>query len=252
MSIHDGKDPLKNEMEEYMEYHKQLLAELGKFLELPQDFSIVQCLCRKDIQVLSMSMSVSEWEGFTHKHKIGFSVEQYMPLLMEVIWNFMCKKLEDYYQAKLNQAYLLCPHIVKNTVYLYSVKIFAMPIFKHIGGEYGKGEDRFARILSRHIRDLSGRGPERITVNILGEKCLAICIFGMIPLYVNKYLLANKNSVYIIEDLFTGLIHAAVDHLFIMEYDYIPERLVKINFEQNHIVVLVFTNSAEPALKNEG
>jgi len=236
-----NNDNLKDiyDYQQFLITHGNLMETMQTFYKLPSVFKLTQCICRKDIQLFSMVTSRETWERVKIEYLQSLSVEKYMQLIMEMTCAHMREKVEEYYNAKIDYWCIFRPHIEGDEVCIYSVKIFERPLFRDYGVHNGNSEDRLTRIASSHIRHLTGRGPERITTTILGQY-MVICVFGIIPLYIKKYIFKNSDDLSV-RELLVNLLTDVIDHVFESEYNYIPKKLIKVDFENNLLSAVVIT-----------
>ena len=219
-------------------YHQNLISEMRSHYGLPEVYRLTHSACRKDTQVVSMVTSLEKWEQFRNKYTQITSVQQYTQLIMEMTWEYLQPKLEDFYGAKIKCWYLFGPQIGRNVVRAYSVKLFDTPLFKTIDAHQGNTEDKFASMVSGYIRDLSGKGPERVTVAILDNRYMVICVSGLIPRYIKDYVNSNNDVYLYIQKMMASLLEGAVDYVFQSEYQLVPEKITEVDFKHNDIITL--------------
>lgn len=207
--------------------------------KLPKVFKLSHCFCRKDLQLFVMVTDQDSWEKFRHKYLQAGSVEQYVQWILSMTCEHMRKNVEALYNAQINEWCIFPPQPVGDLVYAYTVKIFDKPIFKGFGAQYGNLEDRLTRIASNHIRHLTGRGPQRITVNILENKYLVLCVFGTIPLFILDYIMTHPANCLYIKDLVANLLDTVIDHIFMTDFNYTPARQLHVDFEKNLTIAII-------------
>ena len=205
---------------------------------LPNIYRLIHCTCRKDTQVVSLVTSLEKWEEFKNRFTKITSVQQYTQLIMELTWEYLQPKLEEHYGAKIKLWYFLGPYIGNNTVYAYSVKLFDTPLFRSVDAHQGNTEDKFASMVSGYIRNLSGKGPERVTVSILDNCYMAVCVSGLLPQYIKNYACSNNDAYFYIQNMMESLLNSAVDYAFQSEYQFVPEKFTEVDFKHNHIITL--------------
>lgn len=219
-------------------YHQNLISEMRSHYGLPEIYRLTHCTCRKDTQVASMVTSLEKWEEFKNRFTKITSVQQYTQLVMEMTWEYLQPKLEEYYGAKIKFWYLLGPYIGKNAVYAYSVKVFDTPLFRAVDTHQGNTEDKLASMVSGYIRDLSGKGPERVTVAIVDNCYMVVSVSGLIPRYMKDYVCSNNAACLYIQNMMASLLNGAVDYAFQSEYQFVPEKFTEVDFKHNHIITL--------------
>ncbi len=249
MMTYDEISAERYEPQQFVNTHGQLMEAMQKQYKLPGVFKLTQCICRKDIQLFLMTTSREKWERVKIEYLQTISVEKYVQFIMEITCSHMREKLEEYYKAKIDFWYMFCPNACPSTindeVCAYSVKIFDRPIFKAVGIHNGNLEDKLTRMASSHIRYLSGRGPERITTAILGNQYMVICVFGIIPLYINNYVSNSCDEGLSVRELLASLLSEVIDHVFHSEYNYIPDKRIKVDFEKNLLIAVVIARQCD-------
>ena len=238
MAEKNNKQQKSYDTQDILVYHQNLLSEMRSHYGLPEVYHLTNSVGRKDTQVISMVTSFEKWEQFKNKYTQITSVQQYIQLVMEITWEYLQPKLEEYYGAKIKSWYLLGPHIGKDAVYAYTVKSFDTPLFKTIDAQQGVTEDKLAGMISGYIRDFSGKGPERVTVAILDKRYMVVSISGLIPRYIKDYVWSNNDACLYIRKMLASLLNGAVDYVFQSEYQLVPEKFTEVDFNHNRIVAL--------------
>lgn len=232
-------------LQELLDYHRNLINKLRICTGLPEVYRFISCACRKDMQVFSMVSPIDRWDEYKNKFNQLFLEQQHDQIIMEMTWEHLKPRLEEYYEEKINFCYLLGPCVGKKNVYAYSIKAFNTQLFRTIDTYQGNNEDKFTSMISGYIRKLSGRGPERITVAILDNLYISVCVFGLIPQYIIDFAYNNKNAYLDIKDMLKSLINKAVNFVFQSEYGFIPYIITEVDFKYNRIISLAFIKPSD-------
>lgn len=220
-------------------YHQGLIDEIRKNSLISEVYQLISCSCRKDAQLFFMTVPLEAFEKINKRFSKVISMKQYTQLITELLWEFLKPKLEEYYGSTINKWYFIGPCIEKNNIYAYSVKFFETSLFKNIGVHNGNMEDKLASIISGYIRDMNGRGPERVTVYIMDNEYLIVSTYGLVPKYVKDYVFKHSDSAYHVENMICTLINEAVEYACHLEKQFISQKFTEIYLQNNHALVLV-------------
>jgi len=97
-------------------------------------------------------------------------MQQHKQLALDVMKELFLPKLELYCACPITHCYLFNPQYKKGYIYSFFIEIFQSAIFKLIDSQQAYTEERLSNTLSRHIKSLNGRGPEKITTAVLDNR----------------------------------------------------------------------------------
>ena len=93
-----------------------------------------------------------------------------------------------------------------------------------------------ANLLSRCIRELNGRGPERVVAYIYEDRFILFVVAGLVSSFLRECAEDDENVEASIHKIMELLISRSLDFVCSKEYDVIPEKFIDVNLSQNQIV----------------
>jgi uncharacterized protein YbcI len=232
-------------------YHQGLMQKMQADFGFPGITRLTQCSFRKDIQVFTMEVLKKDWNILETQFLQNTSMQQYLHFVMEITWNHLKPQLEEFYESEIKLWYLLGPASATDLVYTYSVKLFMDPLFKTGDTSQGAIEDKCTSMISGYIRELSGRGPERVTVVILDDQYMVVCIYGLISRYMADYALRVKDNYFHVQEILSCLVKEVLDYVFCAEYQLVPQKFIQVDVKKNLIVSLAVFNSIEKGIEDK-
>lgn len=194
---------------------------------------------RKNVQIALLSNSLKDWELISReRYGHSLTLEQNREMLTDIIVEYFVPKIEAVYKTKIDHYYLLQPHIQDNIIYTFSIKLFASPLFKGVDAHQIQTEERFANCISRYIRQVNGRGPERISCSIIANRFLVVCIAGLLSPFGKQYLNQDPTAYNAMQSMLTTLVEEGLDTLCSEEYQLKPEKFIEFDFKHNQIIAL--------------
>lgn len=219
-------------------FYKQIQADIETQFGLQQVFEIREIVSIKNLQFVLFCSPLRKWEQHVFERTANLPIIQYKHYYEEVLCRYAIPRVEDYYKATIVSYYLFAPHIHNNTAYTFSVKQFATPIFKADKANQRIVEEAALNKLSRCLRMLNGRGPDRLTVAMPDNRLALFIIDGIIGSFIKEYGSENAEVRPHIEELFILMVKQAVESFYKDEFDSIPELFSSIDLSNNRILIM--------------
>ena len=170
--------------EKFLEYHKDFVEKTRKKYGFYEVFNLKNLYNRKNIQVGFLANKIQKWEVKALKKNIHPFLKEYNKLISECIIEDYIPAVEKLYKEKIIDYIIFKPKFYDDYIYSFSVKIFNNPKFKDVDSHQGVIEEKISNYLSKYIKDINGRGPEKVFSTIVGERYLVTVMQGILcPLF---------------------------------------------------------------------
>lgn len=222
---------------EAVKFHLKIQSEANKKFLLPDFLKLKFLAVRKNTQISLLFDKLKPWEQAAFEN-----VEQQHPyqihkrFLHDMLQTCYVPPLEEYYDTKIIDFYLLDLHRHNDFVYSLGVKIFDAPLFKYVNAYQAPAEEKLANLLSKCIRDLNGRGPERVAAYIYEDRFILFVVAGLVSSFLRECAEDDETLEASVHKIMELLISRSLDVVCSKEYDIIPEKFIDIDLPQNQIV----------------
>lgn len=220
-------------------FHNQLVEEFCQQYNLWGISKVYNIFCRKNIQILLVANKELRF-GEQAEPESTASVDivrQYHQMVAQTTRNWFNPRIENYYESKIQNNYLIFPEHKSQIPYFVSLRIWKDSLFKKVDAFQAEAEKRLSGKLSKNFSTLLKVGPERLTVSIVGQKYIVFVIQGIYSPFQMLYA-AKDNNHAVVTHMTNILIDETFQSLFKEENMVLLEKHVKIDIALNEIVVL--------------
>ncbi|WP_346355630.1 hypothetical protein [Azotosporobacter soli] len=237
--------PHKDRQALLIAHYERLTCDMRQSRKLPDLYKIEEIVCRKQVQVVRISAKVQEWEqAAQEKYGKQCLFQQYKSVIEDSVRLQLLPKLAEHYGSAIRYWHFFEPHEKEGEIKAFTVKGFQEPIFKMRGDVAAREEERLGKIVSRKIRDAYGRGPNRLALTQLSEKCLVLEMEGLLGSFSAQYLERHEALGNALPDLFSALAHHVLQELCEEEWQQELQSFTAVDYKENRIVTLAVRQDA--------
>ncbi len=238
---------IKNSLETHEKFGREMREEYG----FPEFLKLRALRGRKNMQLAFLSNPLRHWERLAlDEYGSQHSYQLHKNLIGDAMRRSMLPKLEAYYDCRIQHCYLFDPNIFGDHVYSVVLKIFEKPLFKEVEVDNAPLEEKLAKLFSRQLRELNGRGPEQSWTTLCQKKFIVFQAKGVLPRLAKEMALQSEGTMQVLKKLQESLGSKAIDNVCKAEFALSTKKFIEFDFHNNQLVAVAIL-SEHADLKNE-
>lgn len=234
-----------------LETHEKLGREMREEYGFPEFLKLRSLTGRKNMQIAFLANPLRQWERLAlNDYGAQHSYQLHKNLIGDAMRRSLLPKLEAYYDCRIQHCYLFDPNFSDDYVYSVVLKIFEKPLFKEVEADNAPLEEKLAKLFSRQLRELNGRGPEQSWTTLCKKHFVVFQAKGVLPLLAKEMALQSEETMKVLKKLQESLASKAIDNVCKAEFAMATEKFIEFDIQNNQLVaVAILAECAE--MKNE-
>ncbi len=207
--------------------------------DMPKFVNLRWIAMRKQVQISFFSNSLSAWDEMTYTTYGKHSLLDYRQLIVKTMKAAYLPQIEDYYNCKILNFYLLEPCFTESKIYGFTAKVFAASLFKSIDPWHAPLEEKLASALATYIRQQYGRGPGQTSVALIDNRVLVFMVTDLLSDFQKNFAETDTVAMNVTTKMLKNLFVEAIEVVCREQYRKTYESFFEINIVENQLLALI-------------
>lgn len=207
--------------------------------DMPKFVNLRWIAMRKQVQISFFSNSLSAWDEMTYTTYGKHSLLDYRQLIVKTMKAAYLPQIEDYYNCKILNFYLLEPCFTESKIYGFTAKVFAASLFKSIDPWHAPLEEKLASALATYIRQQYGRGPGQTSVALIDNRVLVFMVADLLSDFQKNFAETDTVAMNVTTKMLKNLFVEAIEVVCREQYRKTYESFFEINIVENQLLALI-------------